>query len=422
MSNLIFLLALYLLQILRLLLSVIFFIIPHSRKYFENKNLQDAACQSFSNQKIIADFCFEVSSEGELEQVRPLFLYYLEQNKYLELIFASPSVEKKCVELQKIYSKQIRILRMPLVTGQLVKNWITAPVIIFCRYDFFPELLLLKFLNKKFVLLSGAVKKSSWFKHHVFNLFDIIVAATTKEERHFKQINSKAITFAFDFRIERITERWKNSSKLLAETLELKKYLELLQDIPKENRLIVGSAWESDLAIFSGPQFIELIKNSKIHILIVPHQLTEQSIKAIHTYFFKLGLGDYLSVLGDDRALTPIMILNKSGVLCELYSLFSNAYVGGGYERSIHSVFEPFFSGAQVYVGPKIYRSTEYDFLVEMAPEEIHVLINPEQFYNIYMKSKNKDLNQELRNFWRNGATFKIAEIAAAIGQVNNAK
>jgi 3-deoxy-D-manno-octulosonic-acid transferase len=200
----------------------------------------------------------------------------------------------------------------------------------------------------------------------------------------------------------------------------LRKYLAQLNPIPVEQRIIIGSAWESDLHIFNNPDFISSIKESKIHVLIVPHQLGTEVIIKIQDYLIQLGLKDEVSVLLDDKAaaqnITPVVILNMSGVLCELYSLFSNSYIGGGYERSNHSVLEPFFSGSQVYIGPKVHRSTEYDFLAEIAPSEIHVLFHPEQFYTLYMNKRNITLNLETRNVWRESASSKIWEIANAIG------
>ena len=413
-----FYLLLYFLHVFRLVLSQVFILIPHHRKDFELKNLEQTACRSFKQDKVIADFCFEVSSEGELEQVRPLFLYYLHQGKKMELIFSSPSVESKCIALQSQYPEQVRIFRLPLITPQFLNKWITAPVVLFCRYDFFPELLLLKLSGKKFILLSGAVKKNNWFKSRVFGLFDIIVAATTREAERFKNINPKAQVFSFDFRIQRINERWMKAPDTLSAIPVLQSYLAFLKTIPQEDRIIIGSAWPSDLAIFNNSEFIEDIKKSKVHILLVPHQLGKESIRVIQDYLIKLGLRDDVSVLSENKKTTAITILNMSGVLCELYGLFSESYIGGGYERSIHSVFEPFFSGNQVYVGPKIHRSTEYDLLAEIAPHEIHVLFHPEQFYTIYMNNKNKSLDLNLRNLWRLEAAVKIEEIAKAITQV----
>jgi 3-deoxy-D-manno-octulosonic-acid transferase len=422
MSNLLFNFLVYSLHLLRLALASLFIFIPHNRKKFEQLNLSDEGCKSFRKNNLIGDFCFEVSSEGELEQVRPLLLYFLEKGKKIELIFSSPSVETKCLALQGKYNQQLRVFRLPLISLQKLSEWVTAPVILFCRYDFFPELLLLKFSNKKFVLLSGAVKNNNWFKTRVFGLFDIIVASTKSEEDRFEKINPKALMFNFDFRIQRINERWLNAKKTLDESIILKRYIISLNETPIENRIIIGSAWGSDLPIFDNPQFIDDIKNSKVQVLLVPHQLSAESIKEIENYFIKLGLKDFISVLSETGRVTPVTILNMSGVLCELYSCFRNAYVGGGHERSIHSVFEPFFCNNQVYMGPKIHRSTEYDLLAEIAPHEIHVLFQPEQFYTIYMNNKNKDLNIELRNSWRQEANIKIEQIANAIDKGLNVK
>ena len=419
MSNFLFIILLKFLSCLQMFIVFIFRVFFHPRKEFENKNFHSIGCQSFAEVNIVADFCFEVSSEGELEQVRPLIHFYLERKKLIELIFSSPSVESKCMELQNSFSTQVRILRLPLLTSLSLKKWITAPIIIFCRYDFFPDLLLLKSMGKKFVLLSGAVKKRSWYKTQVFKMFDIIVAATSHEEKQFFKLNKTAKLFTYDFRIKRITERWENAPALFKQKTQLNSYLEFLNNVPMNQRIIIGSAWESDLSIFNNPHFISAIKESRVHILIVPHQLGPESFKKIFNYFEKMGLDQFVNYVDENTPTKPILILNMSGVLCELYSLFAHSYVGGGYERSIHSVFEPFFSGSRVYTGPQIGRSTEYDLVAEIASNEIHVLFQAEQFYNIYMNNKELVLDQHIRELWRNEASLKIEKIANKIGSLN---
>jgi 3-deoxy-D-manno-octulosonic-acid transferase len=133
------------------------------------------------------------------------------------------------------------------------------------------------------------------------------------------------------------------------------------------------------------------------------------------TFLANLGLENFTTVLDSDCRLTPVVIINYSGILCELYKYFHHSYIGGGYERSIHSVFEPFFCGSMVYCGAKIHRSTEYDLIKEIAPGEIQVLFQAEQFYTIYMQNKNLVLNQELRDQWRHVANVKLSQIARAI-------
>jgi 3-deoxy-D-manno-octulosonic-acid transferase len=292
---------------------------------------------------------------------------------------------------------------------------VTAPVIIFCRYDFFPELLLLKLRGKKLILLSGAVKKNSWYKKNAFKMFSVIVAASQNEEILFSKINPEAQLFTFDFRIQRITERWTLAKKVLNEIPLLKNYLSYLNEIPVNNRIILGSAWESDLQIFNDPGFIDDIKNSQVHVAIVPHKLNEENIKNIITHLEKFGLANHVSVLNENSRPNSIVIVNRSGILCELYSNFRHSYIGGGFERSIHSVFEPFFSGSMVYCGPKFHRSTEYDLIKEIAPHEIQVLFQAEKFYTVYMQYKNLNLNLEVRDQWRQVASVKISQIASAI-------
>ncbi|MDO9181689.1 MAG: hypothetical protein Q7U04_04735, partial [Bacteriovorax sp.] len=278
-------------------------------------------------------------------------------------------------------------------------TWVSAPVVIFCRYDFFPELLSFKFLGKKLILLSAASKKPSWFKSQSIELFSLIVAANNGEARYFKENFPNKKIHAFDFRVPRIFKRVEQSTATLARIVELKSYLKFLDERSPSSKLILGSSWESDLVIIknssSNAFWIQDILNNNIHLLIVPHNLGSESVSQL-----KNSLGLILPnvpVYEISKAhefeaqilnTSPgIVILNMSGVLCELYTKFSWAYVGGGYERSIHSVLEPFLSGCQVICGPKVNRSTEFDFIKDFAPNEIELLKNAESFYNL-MKEK----------------------------------
>ena len=406
MSRIIFNILLFISIIIRgpisILLIVFKNIVPgiRNRINFERKNQVEESCRSFALDGIIADYCFEVSSEGELEQVRPLLEFFLLKNKRIELIFSSPSVEKKCLKLASDNSQLIRLLRMPLASYfpfaflvfQSPGRWVTASRIVFCRYDFFPELLILKYFGKKFILLSAANKKPSWFKTQVFSFFDIIVAATNSEEQFFKSHFPLIETFSFDFRVPRIFDRSINASKLLVTENVLTDYLIFLDSLTCK-KCILGSVWPTDLDILKDEKFATDIKNGEIHLLVVPHQLSISFILELQNklqtlfpeipiYEIKRGGAHFDSE--QFKKIPGIVILNMSGVLCELYTKFPYAYVGGGFERSIHSVLEPFLSGAVVFCGAKVHRSTEFDTICELAPNEIHLLKNPENFYTLF--------------------------------------
>ena len=73
-------------------------------------------------------------------------------------------------------------------------------------------------------------------------------------------------------------------------------------------------------------------------------------------------------------AFSPVSLMLVPGIFCELYANFGQAYVGGGHLKSIHSVLEPYLGGAQIYCGPKTYRSTEFDFILGHSPKTISEL------------------------------------------------
>jgi 3-deoxy-D-manno-octulosonic-acid transferase len=396
MSHIFFISLLILFSIFRPVISLLVVIlrplVPFFKKRlnFERQNLMEESSLAFEQ----ADFCFEVSSEGELEQVRSLIEHALINHKKIEIIYSSPSVEKKCALLYSLYPDQVRLLRLPLLSSaplsflyfQSIWTWVKAPVIIFCRYDFFPELLLLRLRAKKFILVSGALKKPSWYKVESLKFFDVIVSATELEKKNFNHLlGPTAAIYSCDFRVPRVSERFSNAQATLAKRPTLAPYIEKLKQLPGNKKLILGSAWGSDLEILKDPALVGRVKSGDLHILIAPHKLDDEFVANLKKACEQIFGAKTVEVVDEDNFYldSNIVILQMGGILCELYSLFTLTYVGGGYERSIHSVLEPFFSNNIVITGPVIHRSTEIDVALEVAPSEIHVLNRPESFYTI---------------------------------------
>ena len=187
-----------------------------------------------------------------------------------------------------------------------------------------------------------------------------------------------------DFRASRIGDRLKKA--------DIAAYLELFKETPLNRRLILGSCWPMEMEIFSHPSLQKDILEKNIQVAIAPHSLKDESIKEIVQAFnrntsnkiplYELNENVDASALKDNPGV--IMITSK-GILCELYSIFGQSYVGGGFGRSIHSVLEPYLAGSRVYCGPKTYRSTEYDFVRSHSPDYIHVVRKLGEFYDSYV-------------------------------------
>lgn len=154
-----------------------------------------------------------------------------------------------------------------------------------------------------------------------------------------------------------------------------------------------------------------------MHILLAPHKLDDDFSKVLKEKCQEIFGADLVGIVNNETPYqgSPVVILQMGGILCELYSLFKASYVGGGYERSIHSVLEPFFSNNMVVTGPVIHRSTEFDLAFEIAPAEIHVLKTPESFYTIIESTDLDHLDVRARAEFKQQADLEMKLIISDI-------
>lgn len=356
------------------------------RVSFEKKNYLEDGAQSFRLKGELADYCFEFSSEGEYQQVASLIDDALAEHKKIELVFFSPSVESIILELQAKYPNQIRYLRYPLASfnpftmGQCFSYWASAKTLILVRYDLFPEFLIwskrpgrkLRMLWMTFKKERTQTKKVSFLKMKFLKQSDKVFFATQKDLEMGEQLGLNGEVF--DFRMEQIRRRVeKREQKLSSFFLALKSYREILEKYPRGSRLIIGNTWPSDLFLF------EKLPHD-ILVLIVPHRLDSEVIETFYREFKKIGRN--LKVI--DKNTTEVLpgntyLLNQKGLLCELYADFGKAYVGGGFEKSVHSILEPLISEVdKISCGPMHFRSTEFDVASELG--NMREILGPDDF------------------------------------------
>lgn len=385
------------------------------RKNFELKNFNSETSKSFKRSGEVASFCFEISSEGEFEQVAPLLIDLLKGHLKIELIFCSPSVERKVESLATQY-KNLRIFRLPLLSyscfpqwyGQSALQWSTANQIFLCRYDFFPELMIMvkKFQGKLISATLIGKKKVPWHLKRYYHFFAEILAATQSDRERFVNelgIASSQVQF-LELRFIQIERRLADKKAVFDSHEVSRHYAEWLQKTPQK-KLIIGSMWPVEIDLFS-KHFKDAIKNQKIHVSIFPHHLSgmvyEQLVDSL-----KVILEDIPVVIIDEKmnanslqaALeTPsVFVFKLKGMLCEFYSLFDDAYVGGGHGRSIHSILEPFLAGPFLFCGPGTHRSTEFMVVQEATKKDVRVVEKLELFYeSLIQYSKHVDFDKRI--------------------------
>lgn len=127
--------------------------------------------------------------------------------------------------------------------------------------------------------------------------------------------------------------------------------------------LILGSLWPQDAEHVLKPIPILLQKFAKLKIIIVPHQPTAEYIALFVNYFKEQPYSLFRSNFENDE--TRILIINRIGILADLYKYADIAFVGGSFKQGIHNVMEPAVYGLPVLFGPVHNNSYEARRLVK---------------------------------------------------------
>ena len=123
--------------------------------------------------------------------------------------------------------------------------------------------------------------------------------------------------------------------------------------------LVAGSTWPSDEEILFAAWPAVKRDIPEARMIIAPHEPTPEHLSSVEEW----AEGEQLSLtrLGaSDAATSDIILVDRTGVLGELYSLATAAFVGGGFHGAgLHSVLEPAAFGAPVAFGPRHSNSRE---------------------------------------------------------------
>ena len=124
--------------------------------------------------------------------------------------------------------------------------------------------------------------------------------------------------------------------------------------------LVAGSTWPADEAVLL-PAFARTMQASgedqaRPRLIIAPHEPTAAHLAPIREWARSSGLSvATLAEAEADRtaAASDVILVDRVGVLGDLYALADMAFVGGGFHAAgLHSVIEPAAFGAPVLFGP----------------------------------------------------------------------
>lgn len=129
--------------------------------------------------------------------------------------------------------------------------------------------------------------------------------------------------------------------------------------------LVAGSTWPADEAELM-PALALARKGRPMRIIIAPHEPDAAHLRSLEQRLTSEGfVHTRLSAVETSEGKLPeVIIVDRVGVLADLYAIADVAYVGGGFhDAGLHSVVEPAALGVPVVFGPRHGNAREADEL-----------------------------------------------------------
>lgn len=395
---LIYLLYIILSPILWVLLLIISFINNKIDIHWRNqsstiRNAKRDIIQSCNNRIIIL---FHAASAGEFEQLKPI-LRLIDRDKYFIIqSFFSPTIYEKEKNTPLADATCYHPFDFLWSALNFLKS-INPDYYIITRHDIWPtHIFFAKLLKIKTILINANLHKNStrlkfgliYFNRWLFSKFDKILTGSERLKNNLILItNSEKIICTGDSRFDRVNNRMQET------TLNY-----FSEDIHNTKNILLGSLLPSDLeSILNGinkfyPDGDDTLNEKKHRLIIVPHEVDETTLVQIENQCRKLHL-HFVRYSEMENDLPHTILIDKVGILADLYGYAELAYIGGGFGAGVHSVIEPAVYGCAVSFGPNI---GILDEAVEMHEKGIGIMIKSGDDFHQFLKLLHKEekLNQ----------------------------
>ena len=291
------------------------------KKYFKIINI--------TNEKKI---WIHVSSVGEFEQAKSIIYYFKNKSKLkIFITFFSPSAEKVI--------KKFKLVDYSCYLPEDSKNKISylykkinPKILLLIKYEFWYHL-----INEGNKINIPVVSISSIFRKNqiYFNAFSFFSKPLKKINYYYvqneesksllKSIDIINVIVVGDTRFDRVYDIYKES----------KDYPKIEKFVKKSKTLIIGSSWKSDINILKNG----ILNSDKLKFIIAPHNVNEDEIVFIENLFLNNTIR-YSNLELDNSYDKNILIIDNIGMLSSIYRYGNIAYIGGGFEGTLHNSLE----------------------------------------------------------------------------------
>jgi len=301
-------------------------------------------------------------SVGEGLQAKPVLETLRAERPQWQLVytFFSPSAERLARTLPVDLADYLPFDRPGDVAAAL--EALQPSALVFSKVDVWPELTLAaRRRGTRLGLISATVALDSsrlrWparrWAEPAYRALDRVGTISEDDGRRLQQLGTRreVIEVTGDTRYDSVAERAERFDRAR------EPFARLAAAPAGTFTIVAGSTWPADEAVLL-PALV---------LILAPHEPNPDHLALIaeRARHLKLPRPVRLSQL-EHAAPSPVIVVDRVGVLADLYALADMAFVGGGYHRAgLHSVLEPAVFGVPVVVGPHWHMSRDAALLIE---------------------------------------------------------
>lgn len=293
-------------------------------------------------------------SSGEIEYARPVMRLLKNQGFHIIATFFSPTVEKGAANCPDIDFAT----PTPFDSAREWKSFITLHkprVLAIARTDTWPEMVWqAQDLGIPSVLFSATLPNTSLrvgsflgrsLFRSIFESLSQVFCVTPDDLNNFKKISLKIpCEVSGDTRFDQAVFRV-NENRPVPELFD-----------PSESVLIIGSSWPEDEEILLGG--VKRAIEQGLKVIWAPHEPTKSHLDQLAKQI-QSQLNITPRFYSNDSKSGPIVLVDKVGVLADLYKQGRIAFIGGSFKRTIHSVMEASAAGLYTVFGPLHHNNRE---------------------------------------------------------------
>jgi len=312
------------------------------------------------------------ASVGEGLQAKPVLeaLRAEAPSWQLAYTFFSPSAERLARTLPADVADYLPLDRPVDVAAVL--DALKPTALVFSKLDVWPELTLAAARRGvKLGLISATVAPHSsrlrWptrgWAEPAYRALDRIGTISEEDGRRLEQLGARrsALEVTGDTRYDSVAER--------AERFDRTRdpFARLAIAPAGTFTIVAGSTWPADEAVVL-PAFLDFVAQvPSARLVLAPHEPNPDHLAGITQLAAKLGLPRPVRLSQvEHTSPAPVIVVDRVGILADLYALADVAFVGGGFHRAgLHSVLEPAVFGVPVAVGPHWQMSRDATLLLE---------------------------------------------------------